>query len=54
MRVGSALHDRERYPFGVDHQMALRARFAAIRRIRAGLRPCGSRIFIIWKSLGLS
>jgi hypothetical protein len=39
MRVGSALHDRERYPFGVDHQMALRARFPAIRRIRAGLRP---------------
>jgi hypothetical protein len=39
VRVGSALHDRERDAVGFDHQMALRARFAAIRRIRAGLCP---------------
>jgi hypothetical protein len=39
MRVGSALHDREQDPFGVDHKMALRARLPAIRRIRAGVCP---------------
>jgi hypothetical protein len=39
VHVGAALHDRERDAVGFDHQMALRARFPAIRRIRAGLRP---------------
>ena len=41
--MGAALHDRERDAVGFDHKMALRARFPAIRRIRAGLRPpCGA------------
>ncbi len=34
--VGRAQARRERDAFGVDHKMALRARFASIRRIRAG------------------
>ncbi len=34
--VGRAQRVRERDAFGVDHKMALRARFASIRRIRAG------------------
>jgi hypothetical protein len=39
VHVGSALYDRKRDAFGFDHKMALRARFPAIRRIRAGLCP---------------
>jgi hypothetical protein len=39
VHVGSTLHDRERDACGVDHKMALRARFASIRRVRAGLCP---------------
>ena len=39
VHVGSALYDRERDAVGVDHKMALRARFPSICRIRAGLRP---------------
>src|SRR5215207_6465511 len=35
--VGRRERGRERDPAPVDHQMALRARFAAIRRIRPGL-----------------
>src|SRR5919199_5246198 len=39
VHVGPAHDDRERDAFALDHKVALRARFAAIRRIRAGLRP---------------
>ena len=34
--VGGGQHDRERDAGSVDHKMALRSRFAAIRRVRAG------------------
>jgi hypothetical protein len=36
MDVSCAQRDRERDALGFDHKMALRARFASIRRIRAG------------------
>jgi len=36
MDVSRAQDGRERVAFGFDHKMALRARFASIRRIRAG------------------
>jgi hypothetical protein len=39
VHVGAADNYRERDAFGFDHKMALRARFAAIRRIGAGSRP---------------
>jgi hypothetical protein len=35
--VGRREPDRERDALAVDHQMALAARFAAIRRVRANL-----------------
>src|SRR5829696_7369172 len=38
MAVGPGQEDRERDAGSVDHNMALRARFAAIRRIRSGAR----------------
>src|SRR5690606_7878512 len=37
VRVGCAQQDRERDALPVDHNMALRARFPFIRRIRPGL-----------------
>lgn len=37
--VGARLGDREGNALAVDHNMALRARFAAIRRVRACLGP---------------
>jgi len=39
VHVGPTLHDRERNTVGFDHKMALRARFAAICWVRAGLCP---------------
>ena len=39
MHVGPAYDYRERDALGFDHNVALRARFAAIRRIRAGSGP---------------
>lgn len=42
MDVGGRLGDAQRDTLSVDHQMAFRARFAAIRWIRTGLRaPLG-------------
>jgi len=38
MHVGARLRYREGNALAVDHNMALRARFAAIRRIRTGFR----------------
>jgi hypothetical protein len=39
VHVGAALYDREGDAVGFDHKMPLRARFAAIRWIGAGVRP---------------